>query len=473
MASASSIRRPGTAPERPRSGWAAQSPRFPRSSARLSESAQRLAGSTPRRTAARRPVRLAATFMRCGLASAQTTTRRPARAAPSPPRSPALACPACTPCGSTTQTTTPTTDAATRTLRTRWRRRWARAAWRRGSPCRGPRVLTAEGWQPGEGGMVDALRAMRDEGAISQVGLGMNCNRMPHQGVPEEIARLVTGAPQGTFDSALLAGGWNLLSQDGLATLQLCARRGVAVHVAGVFASGLLVGGDTFAYKAAPPEVVDRARRWGELAAAHGHDLPAVAVAFAALPAVVTRVVVGMASPGQVEQTLAWVEQSRQVGGEVWRAAKQAGLLDASLPTPPPPPNPAGGSPRAAAPLLPAPASLPTCPPAAPLGVDGVVARLEELRGWCSAGTWRAALALVAGEAPVEESPLGQAAGMEERCERAEAALREARVAQHVAAHDAVGAASHCRRSVKELVSLHRALDASLAAMEGNAADGR
>ena len=43
-------------------------------------------------------------------------------------------------------------------------------------------------------------------------------------------------------------------------------------------------------------QVVDRARRWGELAAAHGHDLPAVAVAFAALPAVVTRVVVGMAS---------------------------------------------------------------------------------------------------------------------------------------------------------------------------------
>ena len=38
----------------------------------------------------RRPVHLAATFMRCGLASAQTTTRRPARAAPSPPRSPAL-----------------------------------------------------------------------------------------------------------------------------------------------------------------------------------------------------------------------------------------------------------------------------------------------------------------------------------------------------------------------------------------------
>mmetsp|Transcript_17638 Transcript_17638/g.57884 ORF Transcript_17638/g.57884 Transcript_17638/m.57884 type:complete len:266 (-) Transcript_17638:256-1053(-) len=236
---------------------------------------------------------------------------------------------------------------------------------------------------------------------------------------------------------------------------------------------GLLVGGGTFAYKAAPPEVVDRARRWGELAAAHGHDLPAVAVAFAALPAVVTRVVVGMASPGQVEQTLAWVEQSRRVGGEVWRAAKQAGLLDASLPTPPPPPEPAGASPRAAAPPLPAPASLPTSPPAARLGVDGVVARLEELRGWCSAGTWRAALALVAGEAPAEESPLGQAAGMEERCERAEAALREARVAQHVAAHDAVGAASHCRRSVKELVSLHRALDASLAAMEGNAADGR
>ena len=36
----------------------------------------------------------------------------------------------------------------------------------------------------------------------------------------------------------------HILSQDGLATLQLCARCGVAVHVAGVFASGLLLGGD-------------------------------------------------------------------------------------------------------------------------------------------------------------------------------------------------------------------------------------
>ena len=45
----------------------------------------------------------------------------------------------------------------------------------------------------------------------------------------------------GTFDSALLAGGWNLLTQEGLPCYEECERRGVAVHIAGVFGSGLLV----------------------------------------------------------------------------------------------------------------------------------------------------------------------------------------------------------------------------------------
>merc|ERR1740129_164642 len=38
-------------------------------------------------------------------------------------------------------------------------------------------------------GMCTELRRMRAEGIISDVSLGMNCNREPHIGVPEEIIR--------------------------------------------------------------------------------------------------------------------------------------------------------------------------------------------------------------------------------------------------------------------------------------------
>ncbi|CAK0896056.1 unnamed protein product, partial [Prorocentrum cordatum] len=62
------------------------------------------------------------------------------------------------------------------------------------------------------GGMLEGLRQLRAEGRIQHVGLGMNCNRLSHQGKPDEVLRLLRGAEEGTFDSALLAGGWNLLS---------------------------------------------------------------------------------------------------------------------------------------------------------------------------------------------------------------------------------------------------------------------
>jgi hypothetical protein len=45
--------------------------------------------------------------------------------------------------------------------------------------------------------------------------------------VPHEITRLLRTAPEGTFDSAMLAGGWNLLTQAGLPCMLECERLGV------------------------------------------------------------------------------------------------------------------------------------------------------------------------------------------------------------------------------------------------------
>ena len=123
--------------------------------------------------------------------------------------------------------------------------------------------------------MVAGLSALRAEGAIAHVGLGMNCNREGHMGAPEEVVRLVNGAAPETFDSALLAGGWNLLSQAGLPCYSVCEARGVAVHVAG-FASGLLAPrrGLLYAYRAAPTQHFVEPARWREPPRAVATALP-------------------------------------------------------------------------------------------------------------------------------------------------------------------------------------------------------
>lgn len=92
-------------------------------------------------------------------------------------------------------------------------------------------------------GMLDGLRELRAAGSIDHVSLGMNANRMA-----DDILRLIRGSPAGTFDSCLLAGGWNLLCQDGGPVMEEAAKRGIVIHNAGSLASGLLAGGVTYAY---------------------------------------------------------------------------------------------------------------------------------------------------------------------------------------------------------------------------------
>ena len=75
-----------------------------------------------------------------------------------------------------------------------------------------------------------------------------------------------------------------MLTQTGLPCIEACEKHGVEVHVAGVFATGLLVGSDTYAYVVAPEEMLSKVKRWGELAGKYGVSLPAVAIAFSTAP---------------------------------------------------------------------------------------------------------------------------------------------------------------------------------------------
>jgi len=187
-----------------------------------------------------------------------------------------------------------------------------------------------------EAGACTALRELRQEGVIKHVGLGMNCNKEAHQGAPEDIIRLIRSAGPGTFDSALLAGGWNLLSQAGQQCLVECEQQGIDVYIAGIYASGLLVGGSTYAYMAAPQEMVDKTQKWRDLAQKHNFSLPALAWAFATLPKCVKKVVVGMATKAQVEETMGYMREASRVPASLWTEARELGLLAADVPLPPP-----------------------------------------------------------------------------------------------------------------------------------------
>lgn len=195
-------------------------------------------------------------------------------------------------------------------------------------------VAIALGSTGSPNGMIAEMRQMRERGEIEHVSLGMNCNREAHQGVPDEIIRIIGAVPVGTFDSALLAGGWNLLTQAGLPVFLECERHCIDVHVAGIFASGLLVGGTTYAYLTAPKEMVDKTARWRKLAEKHCVSLPAVAIAFAALPKCVSRLVIGIANPDQLKENLAWMAESNRVPLTIWAEAQADGLLHPTLPLP-------------------------------------------------------------------------------------------------------------------------------------------
>ena len=93
------------------------------------------------------------------------------------------------------------------------------------------------------GGAIDGMVALKKAGSVQDVGLGMNN--------PRYIMQILREAP-GTIDTVMMAGSWNLLNTSGYEVLMECQKQGIEVHNAGIFASGLLVGGSTLDYAPAP-----------------------------------------------------------------------------------------------------------------------------------------------------------------------------------------------------------------------------
>jgi D-threo-aldose 1-dehydrogenase len=171
-----------------------------------------------------------------------------------------------------------------------------------------------------------ALGDLRARGTIGAVSIGVN-----HAPV---AARYLTEVADPGLDCLLLAGRYNLLDQSGLDdVLPVCAARGIAVMVAGVYQSGLLADPrGPHGYATVPPELAGRVAAWHEVCHRFGVPPTAAAVQFPFGHPAVTCVVVGARSPNEVDETARML--AHPVPDGFWAAARAAGLLPARVPAP-------------------------------------------------------------------------------------------------------------------------------------------
>jgi len=180
-------------------------------------------------------------------------------------------------------------------------------------------------WQAALDGAYPALARLREEGVIRAIGAGMNQSAM--------LTRFVR---ETDIDVVLLAGRYTILEQGALdELLPACLERGVGVFTAGVMNSGVLAnpGAESrFNYTPAPHEIVDRARRIGEVCGRHDVPLRAAAVQFAMAHPAMTALVTGVRTPAHLEEYPALAE--RAIPADLWGELRAEGLIRPDAPTP-------------------------------------------------------------------------------------------------------------------------------------------
>ena len=171
-----------------------------------------------------------------------------------------------------------------------------------------------------------ALIELREQGLVTAIGAGMNQWEME--------LRFARELP---LDCFLLAGRYTLLEQRALAEfLPYCDANGISVIAGGPYNSGILASdlGDaaSYNYRAAPPEMLDRARAIKTVCDRYEVPLKAAALQFILAHPAIAAVIPGAASVAEVEENARMVETP--IPGALWAELKDAGLLNPSAPTP-------------------------------------------------------------------------------------------------------------------------------------------
>jgi D-threo-aldose 1-dehydrogenase len=173
-----------------------------------------------------------------------------------------------------------------------------------------------------------AMRELRDSGAVSAIGLGVNECEVCEEALVEV-----------NFDQVLLAGRYTLLEQGALDSFfPLCEKLGVDVVIGGPYNSGILAHGvrtqvlPTYDYAAAPKHMIQKAAAIEEICERHGVPLAAAALQFPLAHPRVSTVIPGMSSPLEVEQASSWV--THPIPAELWTELRDRELIRADAPLP-------------------------------------------------------------------------------------------------------------------------------------------
>jgi D-threo-aldose 1-dehydrogenase len=177
-----------------------------------------------------------------------------------------------------------------------------------------------------EGGFA-ALEELRDSGAISAVGAGINRVGM----IPRFLERF-------HVDFFIVAMPYTLLNQEALdVELPLCQERGCGVVIGAPFASGILAlaAGDakaTYGYRAPDPAMVEKTRGIQNVCARYNVPIGAAALQFPFGHPLVAAVIPGPNTPDQVGANVEWMRVP--IPTDLWAELKSEGLIRADAPTP-------------------------------------------------------------------------------------------------------------------------------------------
>lgn len=177
-------------------------------------------------------------------------------------------------------------------------------------------------------GALKAMVNLREQQVIEEVSIGVNDT--------QAALRILRESTRGSLDTIMIAGQWNLLDHtyDTLTFLVECEQRGVRIHNAGIFASGILVGGSTYRYQEATEPLRLKVREWSELCAAYDVPLPVVAMHFARVPTAIEAIAVGVKCVSEVDDIVKWFHWPFSRWTELYVEAKRRGLLSDHVPLP-------------------------------------------------------------------------------------------------------------------------------------------
>jgi D-threo-aldose 1-dehydrogenase len=173
-----------------------------------------------------------------------------------------------------------------------------------------------------------AMRELRDSGAVTAIGLGVN-----------EWEVCVELLAHCELDCLLLAGRYTLLEQPALEKLlPLCVERSVSVICGGPFNSGILAAGSRagtqahYNYAAPPAPVIERVRELETLCDRFSVPLQAAALQFPLAHPAIASVVAGCANGNEARNCARMF--SHVIPREFWRALRERGLVNALAPLP-------------------------------------------------------------------------------------------------------------------------------------------